>query len=684
MEKLAEVVEYLASCCDGARKQDGAGFNKPDSYFGKSLACLPPDLWGYDEQIRAYEMIRKYEKQYAHICKFSELVKPEYQIEEETRRREAKEIHFKTLSDQRQREYNIKKFGVEEWRYVRVEKDEFIFSFSYNAELVAEMGKLKDICHPRFNWTNKEWHIVARPEYIADIVGFADNNGFQFKEGVQTKLDELAELLEVRASNVEESKKGSSEFRVEGLSGELRPFQRAGVEYAVKNKRVIIADEMGLGKTIQALGTIQALNAYPALIVCPASLKLNWRNEVKKWLPEKKIVICNGVTAGGDEDIIIINYDILKKHQYLKERKIQSIILDESHYCKNFKTIRTKLIKELSADIDIRILLTGTPVLNRPSELISQLEILGRLGELGGWFNFAKRYCGAYRTRFGWDLSGATHLEELNQKMRGLCFVRRKKADVLKELPAKQRSIVSIDIDNRKEYQKAENDLINYLRGQAVEKADFLESIQGLTAEEKKQAKRERADEAGRKAESAEHLVKIETLKQVAVRGKMEAIKTWVEDFLETGEKLVLFGHHKEVVKGIASLFNAPCITGDTPLDKRQDYVEKFQNDPDCKLIVLNIRAGGVGLTLTASSNVAFVELGWNPADHLQAEDRCHRIGQEESVTAYYLIGENTIDQMIYDLIESKRVVVDASTEGEGGNDFKIMNELINKLLNRG
>jgi SNF2 family DNA or RNA helicase len=277
-------------------------------------------------------------------------------------------------------------------------------------------------------------------------------------------------------------------------------------------------------------------------------------------------------------------------------------------------------------------------------------------------------------------MGGASNLSELNERMRATCYVRRNKADVLKELPAKQRADIVVEIDNRREYQRAESDLINWLGDRAESDAEFLASIAHLSEAEQRDAKDERRESAEQRAAQAEQLVRIEALKQLSARGKMKAAIDWIESFLETGEKLVLFAHHVEIVEALAEKFSAPNITGSTPIERRQEYVDRFQNDPDCKLIVLNIRAGGVGLTLTAASNVAFVELDWTPAAHDQAEDRTHRIGQSDNVTAWYLLGENTIDQEIAALISKKRAVVDAATDGGTVENVSILKDLVNSL----
>jgi len=554
----------------------------------------------------------------------------------------------------------------------------FVIHFDYDAALVAAVKALPE---RKFDGAAKTWKVPARISNLEPLTQFATKNDFDLDENVVATFEEIASA---HAEAVAASRAESASTEVEGLGGELLPFQRAGVAYALAKKRTFIADEMGLGKTVQALATIQAAQAYPALVVCPASLKLNWEREARKWLPGKSISLLNGKNRAEDfaAQIVIINYDNLKKNlEMLEKCGFQAIVADESHYAKNYEAQRTEALKKLCAGREYRLFLTGTPLLNRPQELLSQLGAMGRLEEMGGFWQFAKRYCSAYKSRFGWDFSGAAHLDELNEKLRASCYVRRNKKDVLKELPPKQRAMVPVEIDNRTEYQRAERELIAWLRERAAADKTFLASIKDLSDEEKKAAKAARADQAEHKARSAEQLVKIEALKQLAARGKLEAVKEWTESFIETGEKLVIFAWHREIVDGLAETFRCDAITGETPIETRQAAVDKFQNDPATKIICLNVQAGGLGLTLTAASNVVFVELGWTPAVHDQAEDRCHRIGQEDQVTAWYLVANNTIDQTISALIESKRTVVDAATEGDiQAKQTSVMNDLVNNL----
>jgi len=514
---------------------------------------------------------------------------------------------------------------------------------------------------------------------IPDIQKLQDY-GFSIEQKAQEQIEIITKTTQQR---IIDSAAHDANIMISGLGGELLPFQMAGVKYASETKRCFIGDEMGLGKTVQALATIQYLNAYPAVIICPASLKYNWEREAKKWLPEKSIVVLNGKLKDKIKvDIIILNYDILKKWMFqLEAIKPQAVIADESHYIKSYKAQRTEATKKIMKLAPIRLCLTGTPVLNRPQELLSQLQALGRLDELGGFWTFARRYCQAHQTRWGWDMTGAAHLDELNEKLRSICYIRRRKEDVLPELPEKRRTMVEVEIDNRQEYQLAQMNLVRWLRQKVQEDEEFLESIAGLSEEEQKKAKNIRANEAEQKTRNAEELVKIEALKQLSVRGKMLAIEEWIESFLETGEKLVVFAHHREIIEELAQKFRAVKIIGGDDAKERQEAINKFQTDPKTKLIICSLQAGGVGITLTSASNVAFLELGWTPAVHDQAEDRCHRIGQKSSVNAWYLLGRDTIDEKIYQLIEAKRRVVNAVTDGEEIVKMNKLKELKERLI---
>lgn len=555
----------------------------------------------------------------------------------------------------------------------------FLVKFQYDQALVHAARQLPS---RRWDDTAKGWLVPVTPATAMHVMEWATSRRFTVTEDAQQAIADATQIADLlyEAST-------SKDDPLEVIPG-LRPFQRAGVAYALATRRCMIADEMGLGKTAQGLAFMEGLaqrgeRAFPAVVVCPASLKLNWEREAGMWLPNRTTAVINGTNADIPDgvDIYIVNYDLfgrgalrrrndegkivtvypmVEEFKYLRPR---TIILDESHYVKNPDAHRTKACKELCHGVPNRVLLTGTPVLNRPFELIAQVQILGLLHEVfGGRRAFIDRYCEAEVTRFGMSYNGAKNLDELNRKMRSAFFIRRKKEEVLTELPPKVRSYVPMSLANEREYRRAERDLIKWIM-----------ETDGV--------------DAARRAKAAEHLVRIEKLKQLAAAGKLAAATAWIRDFLDTGEKLVVFATHKVIISHLKDAlrddYGAVVIDGSTSQRNRTAAVDRFQKDASTRVLVGNLQAAGVGLTLTAASNVAFLELGWTPAEHDQAEDRVHRIGQEDSVTAWYLLAARTIDADIVDLLDEKRKVVTAATDGGDLADGSILSDLIGRLRGR-
>jgi SNF2 family DNA or RNA helicase len=354
-------------------------------------------------------------------------------------------------------------------------------------------------------------------------------------------------------------------------------------------------------------------------------------------------------------NIIIINYDILSRWiGTLKEINPQVLIFDEAHYIKTNKAQRTKATKELAKGIPHVIALTGTPIVNRPIESYNIVQVINNK-VFPNWWNFVHRYCGAHHNGFGWDYTGATNKEELHQKLVESIMIRRKKADVLPELPDKLYSYIPIELDNEREYKKAENAFIQYIA-----------QTRGMNA--------------AIKAKRAEHLTKIEALKQLAVQGKMKQAIQWIRDFLDTnGNKLVVFAVHKTTVDALMEEFKdmAVKIDGSCSAAKRDSAVKEFQNNPEIKLFVGNIQAAGTGLTLTAASAVAFLELPWTPGELSQAADRCHRIGQKNTVNVYYLLAAGSIEEKIAEILDEKKTVLDAVVDGEEAKDIGLFTKLM-------
>ena len=438
------------------------------------------------------------------------------------------------------------------------------------------------------------------------------------------------------------------------------PYQEVGLGFLEHvDGNGLIGDEPGLGKTEQSLAYL-ALHPElrPAVVVSPASLKINWAIEVAIWLETGDVVevIKNGkpYPLTGDTGIIIINYDVLKKWlPELKRCKPQVLICDESHSIKNPKAARSKAAAHLAKSIPHRILLTGTPVLKCPSDLWHQISIIDpKRYNSKSFMSWHRRYCDAKQLHFGdhhpWDFSGASNLGELAESLKGI-MIRRTKAEVLPELPAKRRQTLFVSIDNSREYNHAEKDFLSWIK------------------EYKGQAAAERAS-------SVEQLSVVEALRQIAIRGKMKQAIEWISDFLATGEKLVVFATHRATIDTLMQEFSkvAVRLDGGMCAEEKQLSVDRFQRDDEIRLFVGNIQAAGVGITLTAASNALFVELGWTPSLHEQAEDRQHRIGQKSAVNIYYMIASDTIDEKIMDMLEAKGGVTSAAI---GDNiAFKIFN----------
>lgn len=532
----------------------------------------------------------------------------------------------------------------------------------------VKVRAVKQIPGITWNKGSKGW--TAPSGSLTEAVEWADRFGITVTE--QTRAAAQA-IIEKRTALIDESRDTDADIQVAGLP--LLPYQRAGVRYAAKARRCFIADDMGLGKTIQAIATIERCDAYPAVVVCPPTLVLNWANEYAKWLPDRTVATVKNRKdfPDGSPDVLVVGYSNIKAwEQQLKG--YSTYVFDESHYCKSPDAQRTKTAVKIagSAPADGMVLcLTGTPVTNKPAEYAAQLQILGKLQDFGGKWGFYRRYCNAFRDRFGqWNIDGHSNLDELNERLRGNCYIRRTKEQVLDELPPVRHHQVVVDgtAGGMKEYRKAEDDIVKYLMNRASE-----------LAAEMGESPRSAAVRAKMRAESNEHLVRIGVLRKLAARAKMPAVTEFIESHLSEGKKVVIAAHHREIVDELASKYGNLKIQGGMKVDDVEAHKSRFQELPveDAPVIVLSIQAAKTGHTLTAAQDVLFVELPWTPADVDQTYSRCHRLGQAGSVTATYMLCADTIDEKIYGIIERKRDVVgtaieggEASTGGAGADVF--------------
>lgn len=436
--------------------------------------------------------------------------------------------------------------------------------------------------------------------------------------------------------------------------------------------------------TLQSIGIIDTANAYPCLVICPSSLKINWQREFEKFTDKSALILDNNTrsTFGfflsrGVHHVAIVNYESLKKYFVwditlhgktfrLKDvvfsefvKVFKSIIIDESHRVKDLSAQQTIFAKGISIGKEYVILLSGTPVVNRPADLVSQLSIMNRLNEFGGHSQFVADYCTDPKDR---NAKPAVPLSELSKKLYDRCMIRREKSKVLPQLPDKTRVDLYVDISNEDEYCLAANDLAEYLR-------QYTECT----------------DREIRRKMRMEALVRFMTLRALATKGKIRQAIDFIKNHLANGKKLIVFCALHEIVDMLQHAF--PCavtVTGRDNSTTKQTSVDAFQSNPDVMLIICSIKAAGVGLTLTASSSVAFLELPWTYADCCQCEDRAHRIGQKDNVTCYYLLGRGTIDNTIYGLIHKKKSIANEimNADDEIPTDEMYFDELINLFLN--
>jgi SWI/SNF-related matrix-associated actin-dependent regulator 1 of chromatin subfamily A len=434
--------------------------------------------------------------------------------------------------------------------------------------------------------------------------------------------------------------------RAQRIATGLFPHQVEGVAFLLARRKVILADDMGLGKTRQAIVALrESAPDGPYLVVCPASVKRNWAREIFAVAPDARIRILGDALYTCDEPKwIVVNYDILGKHiAALNETRWAGIVFDEAHMLKNRNSQRSKVARELTdaADRDsqpVVYALTGTPVTNRPRDLFPLLQILEHpLGR--SFLSFAKRYCAAYRTDFGWVTDGASNLDDLALQLKG-ALLRRTKDEVL-DLPPKIRSWLPVEV------------------------------APGIAAKEMYQVLRlligNGTGRSGRLRDRGQLLSLLTKARLKLARAKVDDTIKLVQNAVDQGEKVIVFSCFDEPLQKLKKHFGdaAVLLTGATPTAARQKLVDAFQNDDSVNVFAANIIAGGVGLNLTAARQVIFNDLDWVPANHWQAEDRAYRIGQTNTVHVTYVIAEGTVDDFVATLLSAKTALFETLIEGK-------------------
>jgi SWI/SNF-related matrix-associated actin-dependent regulator 1 of chromatin subfamily A len=436
--------------------------------------------------------------------------------------------------------------------------------------------------------------------------------------------------------------------------------QKEAIEKLVGSKRFILADDMGVGKTTSAVIAALETGTKKILIICPASLKINWEREIKNYT-DRSVYICEGKKYSTDEDFTIVNYDILKNFYDPKDKenselfktKYDLVILDEAHMVSNAQAQRTKIINNFVKDIKQVWLLTGTPMTSRPINYYNLLNII-ESPVAQNWMAYAIRYCQGYQFRAGnrkvWNVTGASNLEELRERT-SKQILRRLKEEVL-DLPEKIITPVYLRTSSR-EYKDLMGEYYEWLKNKKEESSSL--TIQ---------------------------FSKLMKVRKVIANEKVKQTIEFAENIIEQGKKVIIFTNFTDTLQLIHNHFGKESVYLDGSCNKvqRQFAVDQFQENEKIKVFVGNLKAAGVGLTLTSAEVVIMNDLSFVPAEHAQAEDRAYRYGQKNNVLVYYPIFENTLEIIIYDILNTKKKIIGTVMGDETQNSTDVVEEILNLI----
>ena len=435
--------------------------------------------------------------------------------------------------------------------------------------------------------------------------------------------------------------------------------QKEAIQKLVGNKKFILADDMGLGKTTSTIIAALESGSKKVLIICPATLKINWKREIENY-SDKSVYIAEGKNFSTESDFVIINYDIIKNFHDTKKKgesqildaNFDLVVVDEAHYIKNATAQRTKLINDIVKKVDRIWLLTGTPMTSRPIDYFNLLSLIDS-PVAKNWMAYAIRYCQGYQFNVGgrkvWNVMGASNLEELRDRTTGLTL-RRLKEDVL-DLPDKIITPVYLRLKS-KLYEEVMGDYYNWYEGNP-------EESKSLTVQ----------------------FTKLTKIRQIIADEKITQTIELAENIIEQNKKVIIFCNFTDSLNKIVEHFGKAAVKVDGSMSKpqRQHSVDSFQESDKIKVFVGNIKAAGVGLTLTAAEAVIMNDLSFLPSDHAQAEDRAYRYGQKNNVLVYYPIFENTIEGIIYDILNNKKQVI-ATVMGDNQNTTDAAEEILKRI----
>lgn len=528
---------------------------------------------------------------------------------------------------------------------------------------------LKEEFGGKWNPDRKQWEYPLSIEVVQRAIGLW-NGGLEVTPILQ---DWATREMARTEALLEEKEKVDASLAGNPLANTLYDYQRVGTSFLSKAGRAILGDDMGLGKTIQAIAACAELKTERVLIICPNSLKLNWEREVQRWLPGSKTQVIDGVRAKREEQLknteanfIIINFEAVRIHKDMLAWGWDALIIDEAHRVKNRKAQQTKAVQAIAKQAKNVFHLTGTPIMNKPDEIWSLLNILDPKKYSSFW-RFVNQYCHVWDNGYG-KVIGEAKDPQAFRDMLAPYMIRRTKAEVLKDLPSKtiQKQYVRLmDGLQQRAYKQMEKEMV----------AEFAE---------------------GNEVAAPVVIAQITRLKQLAVSpallggedesAKLDAMMEIIESAGD--QKVVVFSQFAEAIKLASKRLEAKGIDhgiliGEVKAEERAKNIDRFQNDPNCKVFLASIQAGGVGITLTSASIAIFLDKHWTPAINNQAADRLHRIGQENPVTIIELIAEGTVEEWIEELLKDKSDTFDSLIDGKVTGIKDILSTISNKAKGR-
>lgn len=685
----------LAAVCDYATSQDGQGYNGRDTEFMHSVVEQHNNGRRLTQkQLRAmYKTLRIYKNQLMGFdINYDEITRPDEEVIqiESTGVIDPTWESFRINFGKKHKGESIAAIWKADPDYVEwLSRESFMEDVKLAAQCVIDgkpirkpgasepvdsvlgdfeldFGKFAGLTMGEI-WLKEPSYIkwLANESYMDDVRNNAqaiiDNDPEHIKQ-LKEQLVNKKELVKLSTATASDS-----DFKMKPGFGRdkktLYPYQLVAAEFIERSGGcAMVCDTVGLGKSPEAMTFIHNNpEKRPVIIVAPASVKHQWYDYCYEWLKTDDIIeVITGTRDQFIGDIIILNYDILKKNlKKLKELNPQIIIYDEFHKIKNYKTQRTIAATDLALNVPHKILLSGTPWYNATKELWPPLCVVDpKKYNEQTFFPWHKKYCGAKKTYYGWDFSGNTNTEELAEELKHI-MIRRTEEDVFDDLPELIRTVIPITISNRHIYNKAKENHIAWIR-------------------------EEKGKLAADRAERAEHLTRIEYLKQLVAEGKTKYTIQWIEDYLTSEDKLVIFTMHKTVTAALMEKFKDSALKIDGSIStgkERLDIAKRFETDPKIKIIVCNMIAASEGLNFGVSKAVLFLEQGWSPKLHEQCEGRIKGLRQagrdRKLIYSYYIVGYDTIDMEISAMLESKRKAGDMAMGDTVKLNFNFFSSLV-------